>query len=326
MAAGAAGAAESVSRLRDQLDRWTAAGIIDAGQAARMESAEQARAGAGGPAAQGRRASPLVVEVLGYLGAAIAISAGLVAVRQLWPRTPSTAMLWFTAVAAVVLIVIGAVLRAGGQPAYARLRSVLWMLATVAGTGYAAIAANEVLHLGEHGLLLTSAAAWAGLAIPLWWFGKSALQHVVMFGGLVALLAAGLYQVAPGLTVTWYGTAIWVLSALWGLAAYRRCFAPPAAGLAVASGGVLAGATMTMSNPAGQALALLTVAGLLAIGVVTHRVLFLAFGAAGTLWVVPETANRYLPGTVAAPLATALAGLVLLAITLWLARTRKRTR
>jgi ribosomal protein S20 len=38
---------ESLARLRDQLDRWTAAGIIDAEQAARIESAERNRADAG---------------------------------------------------------------------------------------------------------------------------------------------------------------------------------------------------------------------------------------------------------------------------------------
>jgi hypothetical protein len=271
-----------------------------------------------------RSRESLVVEVLGYLGTAIAISGGFVAVKQLWPRMPSTAMLWFTAVAAVLLIAIGAMLRTDGQPAYRRLRSVLWLLATAAGTDSVAILANEVLRLSDHGQLLTSAAAWAGLAIPLWWFGKSALQHVVMFGGLVALLSAGLYQVAPNLTVTGYGTAIWILSALWGVAAFRRYLAPPAAGLAVACGGALAGATMTMASPAGQALAMLTVAGLLAVGVAAHRVMFVAFGAAGTLWVVPEIANRYLPGTVAAPLAAAVAGLVLIAIALWLARARKQ--
>src|SRR5215472_16709924 len=130
---------ESAPRLRDQLDRWTAAGIIDAGQAARMESAEQTQIGAVGASSSGRRAVPLVVEVLGYLGTAIAISAGFVAVRQLWPRVPSTAMLWFTAVAAVLLVVIGALLRTSDQPAYRRLRSVLWLLATAAGTDSVAI-------------------------------------------------------------------------------------------------------------------------------------------------------------------------------------------
>src|SRR5215472_16123447 len=112
---------ESV-RLRDQLDRWTAEGIIDAGQAARLESAEQSRSGTAAPGMRGRRAIPLVVEVLGYLGGVIAISAGVVAVRQLWPRTPSIAVTCFTAVAAVALIAMGAKLRTGGQPAFARLR------------------------------------------------------------------------------------------------------------------------------------------------------------------------------------------------------------
>lgn len=316
----------SVSRLREQLDRWTAAGIIDAAQAERMESAENARIAASGLAAHGRRGSPLVAEVLGYLGAAIAISAGFVAVRQMWPKIPSTAMLWFTAVATVLLIVVGAVLPARGQPAYRRLRSVLWLLATAAGADCAAIVADHVAGLGHRGMLLTAAAAWAGLAVPLWWLGKSALQHVIMFGGLAALLSAVLYQTVPNLTGIGYGTAIWILSGLWGFAAYRRYLAPPTAGLAVAAGGVLAGATMAMGNPFGQALAALTVSGLLVIGVRMRNVMLVAFGAAGTLWVVPVIAGRYLPGTVAGPLAAAVAGVVLLVTALWLARTRKQTR
>jgi hypothetical protein len=316
---------ESVTRLRDQLDRWTAAGIIDADQATKIESAEQTHAAAGAEPVR-RGASPLVAEVLGYLGAAIAISAGFVAVRQLWPADPPAATLSLTGVAAVLLTVIGAVLRTHGQPAYGRLRSVLWLLATLAGSGFAAILADQVLGLGDRGVLLTAASAWAGLAVPLWWCGKSAVQHVVMFGGLAALLCAVLYQLDPSLTAAGYGTAIWVLSATWGTAAYFGSMVPPSAGLAVASAGVLAGATITMANPAGPALAVLTVVGLLAIGVATHRAMFTGFGAAGTLWVVPETAHRYLPGSVAAPLTVVVAGLVLLAIALWLARALRTTR
>jgi len=318
--------AESLSGLHGQLDRWTAAGIIDASQAARIESAEQARAGEGEPTVRARRRGfPLIAEVLGYVGAAVAISAGYIAVRQLWPRVPPAAALSFTGVVATCLIVTGGLLRARAEPAYARLRSVLWLLATGAGAGFAAILANDVLDLGDHGLLLTSAAAWAGLAIVLWWRGVSAVQHVVMFAGLLALLSAGLYQLHPNLTVAGYGIAIWILSAIWGAAADRGYLAPRAAGLAAASTGVLAGATMTMGSPAGQALAVLTVAGLLALGAIMHRVVFIGFGAAGTLWVIPATASQYLPGSVAAPVAVAAAGLVLLAVALWLARTRKKT-
>lgn len=316
---------ESLAPLRDQLDRWTAAGIIDAGQAARIESAERQRAEQGAEKVVGG-ALPRVAEVLGYLGAVIAVSAGYVAIRQLWPRVPPAATLSFTAVTTVSLTVAGAALRTRVQPAYRRLRSVLWLLATAVGTGFAAILADQVLGLGDRGLLLTAAATWSGLAVPFWWRGKSALLHVAMFGGLAALLCAGLYQIAPHLTASGYGTALWVLSAIWGIAAWKGYAAPPTAGLAAASTGVLVGATLTMGSPAGQALALLTVAGLLAIGVATNRVMFTGFGAAGMLWVVPDAAYRYLPGPVAAPLAVVVAGLVLLVIALRLARARKKTR
>ena len=264
--------------------------------------------------------------MLGYLGAGIAISAGYVAVRQLWPAHPPAATLSFTGVTAVLLTVTGAVLRTRGQPAFGRLRSVLWLLATLAGADFAAILADQVLGLGNRGVLLTAAAAWAALAVPLWWCGRSAVQHVVMFAGLAAVLCAGLYQLDPSLTAAGYGTAIWVLSAIWGTAAWIGYAVPLAAGLAAASAGVLAGGTITMGNPAGQALALLTVAGLLGIGVATNRAIFTGFGAAGTLWVVPDTANRYLPGTIAAPVAVVVAGLVLLAIALRLARARRTTK
>src|SRR5260221_3965205 len=55
--------------LREYLDRWAAAGIIDADQASRIEAAEQARA-----QALPRRRLPLVAEGLGYLGAVLAIT------------------------------------------------------------------------------------------------------------------------------------------------------------------------------------------------------------------------------------------------------------
>jgi hypothetical protein len=72
-------------------------------------------------------------------------------------------------------------------------------------------------------------------------------------------------------------------------------------------------------------LALLTVAGLLTAGVVARRVLLIGIGATGTLYVIPAVAARYLPGSLAAPLAVAMVGLVLLGVAMWLTRHR-RTR
>src|SRR6266508_1938591 len=74
--------------------------------------------------------APFVVEALGYLGGTLAIIAGFIAVGQLWPDIPTEAQLSFAGIAAAALGVVGAVMRAQGDPAFARLRSVLWLMST----------------------------------------------------------------------------------------------------------------------------------------------------------------------------------------------------
>jgi hypothetical protein len=93
----------------------------------------------------------------------------------------------------------------------------------------------------------------------------------------------------------------------------------------MASGaGALAGAITVMDHSVGVLLAITTVAGLFACGVLTRQVPLIGIGAVGTLYVVPDSATRYLPGTVAAPLAVAVVGLVLLGVALWLAGQRRK--
>ncbi len=118
---------------------------------------------------------------------------------------------------------------------------------------------------------------------------------------------------------------LWIVAALWGLAVYRGYLTPRTAGLLVAGTGALVGAIVAMDEAAaGQVLALVTVAGLLGAGILLRRVLLIAIGGVGTLYVVPDAAGRYLPGSVAAPLAVAVVGLVLFGMALWLARTRRK--
>jgi hypothetical protein len=65
------------------------------------------------------------------------------------------------------------------------------------------------------------------------------------------------------------------------------------------------------------------VAGLLTVGIIARRVLMIVIGAIGVTYVVPDTASRYLPGSVGPPIAVAVVGLILFGIALWLARTRR---
>src|SRR2546421_8828066 len=71
---------------------------------------------------------PLAAEALGYAGGVLAIAAGIYLARDLWPGLSTGAVLAFAAVACAVL---GAAVRTTGDPAFRRLRSVLWLLSTV---------------------------------------------------------------------------------------------------------------------------------------------------------------------------------------------------
>lgn len=310
-------AAERV--LREQLGRWTAAGLIDADQAGRIEAAEMARI-----AAAPHRRLPLIAEVLGYVGAVIAITAAGIAVRQFWKHVPPAVELAFAAVTAIGLLVAGAAARADSEPAFARLRSVLWLLSTAGATGFTAVLTHRYLHLSDGNVAMLSEATWLTCTLPLWWQSRSALQHLAAFGGTIALVETGLDRISPNVGAFGFGLALWVIALLWGMAVYRGYLVPRTIGVLVSGAGMLIGAIVSMDEAAGQVLAVATVAGLLSVGIILRRVLVIVIGAVGIVYVVPDTADRYLPGSVGAPAAVAVVGLVLLGIALWLARTRRK--
>jgi hypothetical protein len=105
----------------------------------------------------------------------------------------------------------------------------------------------------------------------------------------------------------------------------RGYLLPRGAGYFAAGFGLLIGAQLTMDVPAGHLLALATVAGLLAGGVLLREVWLAGLGAVGVLLVVPQTAERSLPESAAAPLAVFVAGAVLVGSAVWLAKRRARS-
>jgi hypothetical protein len=308
--------------LHGQLARWVAEGLIDAGQATRIEEAEAGTQQHRAPATAPRRV-PLVVEALGYRGGVLAVVAAFIAVSQLWPGIPTSAQLTFAAVGAATLGIAAAVLVTGDDPAFRRLRSVLWSLSTASLAAFTGVLASEVGGFDPNETTLTLTAAALVYAAVLWWRTRAPLLQVTTFAYAAVLTGAAIATAGPGLGVWAVGLGVWGLSALWGAAAFRGYFVPRDVGYVVAGAGLLAGAQLMMQAAAGHVLALVTVAGLLAAGVALRRVWVLALGAIGVLTVVPRTVTRYLPPGIASPLAVLVVGLVLLGVALWLAKTRR---
>jgi hypothetical protein len=323
----------SGSDLDELLGRWVAEGWIEAGQAARIRAGEAARAQAavpGGiavpaPAVSPRRA-PLVVAALGYLGGVIAIVAGVVAVDQLWPGVPTGAELAFAAAGTVALGAVAALMRTDGEPALGRLRSVLWLLSTVSLVAFMGVLAAQVWDLSPARATLVAAGVATPYAALLWWRTRAPLQHLATFAGAAVVTGSGIASLAPGLGAWLPGLGVWVLSLAWGVAAHLGYLPPRDTGYLAAGIGLVVGAQMTMQEAAGYVIAVVTVVGVLAAGVVLRRVWVLALGALDVLLVVPQAASRYLPESVAAPFAVFCVGLALLGVALWLARAHRRPR
>jgi hypothetical protein len=272
------------------------------------------------------RRLPLVVEALGYLGAVLAVIAGLIAALQLWPTITVGAQLAFAAAAAAALLLVGIMLPTRSQPAMGRLRSVLWL------TSAAALAAAGALLTGPHfgnmgpaARPLVTEAAVTAYAVILWWRSRATLQHLAAFAGTAALAATALAQTGPVYDNWRVGAGLWVLALLWGITVHRGYLVPRTAGYAVAGVGLLVGTQLTILELSGaQPLAIVTVAGLLAAGVALRRVLLLGLGALGAVVMFPQVASQYLPGGAGGAAAVMAAGVVILGVALWLARTRTK--
>jgi len=269
---------------------------------------------------------PLAAEALGYAGGVLAIVAGIYLAGDLWPGLPTWAVLAFAAVACAGLAAAGAALRTTNAPAFGRLRSVLWLMSTASLAAFTGTLAAQVAAFSPENTTLVTAAAAAAYGAALWWRTRAVLQHLAVFASLAILVGTAAYQVGPGTEDWGPGLAIWALSVLWGVAASRGYLPPGATGYVAAGTGVLTGAQLTMQVAGGHVLAIGTVAGLLAAGVLLRQAWLVALGAVGVLIVIPQTTSRYLPTSAAAPVAIFVTGVVLLGCAVWLARRRKGSR
>ena len=172
--------------------------------------------------------TPLAAEALGYAGGVLAIAAGIFMVRELVPGFPAWTGLALAAVASAALGAAGAALRTTGEPAFTRLRSVLWLLSTVSLAAFTGMLADQVWRFGPAGTVLAAAAAAAAYGAALWWRTRARLQHLAVFASAAIGVGTAVYRLGPGTGGWGPGLGIWALSGLWDVAVIRG-YLPPAA-------------------------------------------------------------------------------------------------
>lgn len=321
--------------LEAKLDVWQRAGLISPEQADSVRTFEATEA-AEHPEASHREATAssttsLISEVLGYLGAVLAVSAIAVILGQTWDEMGTGARLAVAATVTVVFAAAGLALLRAANPPSQRLSSVMLAAAVVSATWLAEVTATRVFDaVGNQAWLAMSltATACAGLAYGL---RRRGLAHVVMLVATLSLVAALVAE--PGLDAEpgWVNLSLAAVGAAW-LVLGKRGWLPPT-NVAQVSGGLvlLFGifAAFEEDPSDGEWVWLLVLGVLIALGLLALAtrgrggLALIVPGALGLLVLLPRLIDVVFGDSLVTWFAVLVTGVGLVGLAVWLVRSRR---
>jgi hypothetical protein len=262
-----------------------------------------------------------VTEALGYLGAALALAAGVAFLGQVWGDMTRAGQLAILAAGAAALWFGGWLLRRADDPAFGRLMSVLWFLSVGVAAGFFFVLGPEDDVERAWRVAGIGATVFGG---ALWVARKAALQLLAAFGGLVTAALGSLVVYMRGSPEWQPGMLLWALGLLLVLAGWAGLARPMPAAYAIGS---LAAVIGPFIGPQGWTgfVGLATGAVLMALSVGVRSTVLLGFGAFAVFVYLLRVTLQYLGETIGAPLALLVAGVALLAVALVTARLRRLT-
>lgn len=308
------------------VERAVADGIVS------IEQAEQLRAlvpagpvpSAGDGAAGRLRAR--VAEALGYVGASLVVVAGALTAQQFWADLRPWSHVALAGMLALVLLVAGAAVEGQAGTPLGRLGSFLWAVAVVAVAGTASLVADELLELEEAAYAVTTFAPATVAGLVLWWARVRALQQLVVVVGVIATSTALLALLDVELEV-WGGILVWAIGVAWLALAWGRVVHPSRTGRVAGAIASLLGPLMAFGAPGrfGVVLGVVTAGGLVAASVPARETVLLGLGVLGLFVFVPNAVFEFFGDQLGAPVALLASGVVLLGVSLWIARARRDT-
>lgn len=274
------------------------------------------------PAAQERphERSSLVIEALGYLGAAIILVASILIASLYWDQVSTPARLVIVGGVVAVLLAAGFGIPEGLGDVGTRLRSVLWLLSTGAFAGFLGLLGAAALDMAGKDVFVLISAGVAAYAAGLWLIGHTLVQQLAMMVGVMLTAAALTNQL--GVSDALPGFAVWGVALIWLLLGWGRLLEPGRFFMVFGAAGMFVGALTTIPTYAGIALALVTAVAVVATAVLFRDLLLLAVGALGTLLVLPSSVVELFPDDLAAPIAMLVVGTLLVGAGLLIARRR----
>jgi len=303
------------------IKRWVEAGIVTTEQAAQMRADLSGTAGRSSDVRNAGRGASLVIEAIGYLGGVIVLVASGLVTGWLWSDMSTLVRLSLVGGTTVVLLLAGATVspRLGTAPRD-RLRSVLWLLASLALAGFLGLLGNEGFGWRDEKLACFTAAGTAAMSGALWYVHRKLFQHAATFIPLVIAAGTGTWLLTH--SDDWPAAAVWTVGAMWAAAARTGVLWPREEGLIFGAVATVFATMTVVDRNWGTALALVTVTALVVIAVALRDLILLAVGAVGVLIVLPPIMGRLFPGMLSAALALMAVGILLVSTAVLTARRR----
>lgn len=301
--------------LEPALQRWVAAGLIEAAQADAIRAAEAAR-----PAPQ---RSSLLAEALGYVGGILVLVAVITLTGRFWDELGTGGRIAVAAGAALVLFGAGAAAPVPRTGPSGRLRAAVWLLSVAALGGAVGLVGDELLEIAEdEGVVLLAAGVAALYAALLWRRHAAVPQHVAFVAAfVVAVGAAAALLPDDSAEAPWL--AVWGAGLVWMLLGWGGIVAPRAAAYVCGGVPVVVGALVVADPAWGALLAVASAALLVVAGVLERDLVLLGVGAVATFVAVPRVVADRFPDAVAVAFVLLVLGIALVGAGLFVARRRR---
>lgn len=316
-----------MSTIDRALARWHDADLLSDQQVADIRAFEAARDDgdeADGPD-RAQRGSSLIAEGLAYVGAALALGAGLALFGDLWDGLGAGARIGLAAVGTLLLGAGAVALRDRREGSLARLAAVLGGLTVVGTAATVGIAMAELTQVEDGWIAVLAGLAALVVGTPLHldrpsWPSTLALGAALLTAVLGAQSLFGLLDgaVAPGVTLMGIGLA-WACAGWSGLARPRSAF--EVTGLLAGGIGVqvLAFDELTVVS---LLVGLAVAGGAMAVGLAEDRTSPAVLGGLGITVYAPQLVFELFGDTVGGPLALFVGGLSLVTVAITILRRK----
>ncbi len=312
--------------LNLQLERWLDDGIITAEQADLMRRSAMGSPPTPDASEEDGRRIPIVTEILGYVGAVLAIWAVLFLVSEYWGNLTDWAQAGLFGALAIVLFATGQALFDAEEPALGRLSSVLWAGSIFAVGGVLYTVFDPIIGYSPETTWTLVGLITAGGGGLMLRRRVSVPQHLMLFVAvMITLMSALNLGASPEVFV--FGFVTWGAGLVWLLVSRAGVLQPTDTGVVLGAIAMLVGAQIAAAEGGAETFGIvlgLATAGLFAgAGVMMREKLAIILGGIGIFWFVPQAMFHFFGETFGGMFGLFLSGIAIVALAVWFSRHKE---